>query len=156
MGLLRFTHRRTVQDATPTDHPVVGQYRQLLAAESAERLLAVHRDAAALLDPFVRLVICNTARSVLGADDPAQGQEDELVGDATAVLPELVVTAATPDASAFLAALDDGSRHRLAQAVTQMVTPAVTQANDPAATRQAGPPVTQVATPADPAARPSA
>lgn len=149
MGLLRFTHRRTAQDATPTEHPVVGRYRQLLAAESAERLLAVHRDAAALLDPFVRLVICNTARSVLGADDAAQAHEDELVGDATAALPELVVAAATPDASAFLAALDDGSRHRLAQAVTH--------ANDPAAAREMTPPVTEVsATPADPAARPSA
>lgn len=126
MGLLRFTHRRPPQEVTPAEHPVVGQYRQLLATSSAERLLTVHRDAAALLDPFVRLVICNTARGVVGGDEPGaeQGEGDELVGDVTTALPQLVVAAASQDPSAFLSALDDGTRHRLAQAVAQVVTPA--------------------------------
>lgn len=130
MGLLRFTHRRAPQEAVPAEHPVVGRYRELLASTPAERLLTVHRDAAGLLDPFVRLVICNTARGVAGRDQeaPAEGDRDEFVGDVTAGLPELVVGAATPDPTAFLAALDDGTRHRLAQAVAQVVTPA-----DPAA-----------------------
>jgi hypothetical protein len=115
MGLIRFPRRRVPDDPPQAEHEVVQEYRRLLATAPTETLVVLHEEALSMLDPLVRLLVCGTAETVVGG---ASAPHDELVPDDPRRQAEQVVQAATQQSSAFLDRLEDGVRHRLAQAVT--------------------------------------